>query len=122
MKFKITIIVLSLLFLIGVCTAETIFIDNTFTELETRLGSIEQNGEYDLEKIYETKEWWDKRFKVLEITVSVTLLNDLNYTYGELIGAVEAGDAMSASGYRQRLYAYCECLKKTYTVRWTNVF
>ena len=121
MKFKLTIFIISVLFLIAVCVGENIYLDRTFNEFSDRIEMIQAQEIYNLEDILETEKWWLKKVEVLELTMSIQLLNDVTYTYGELIGAVEKEDYQSASGYLERLKLYSQSLCDMYKVKINNV-
>ena len=121
MKFKITIFVVTVLLLTAICVGENIYLDRTFGEFSDRIEKIKAQDPYDLGDILETEEWWLKKVEILEITMSVQLLNDVTYTYGELIGAVRKEDYASASGYLERLQLYASALCDMYKVRINNI-
>lgn len=121
MKCKITVFVITVLFLIAVCVGENIYLGRTFSEFSERIERIEAQDPYDLDTILETEEWWLKKVEILEITMSIQLLNDVTYTYGELIGAVKKEDYQSASGYLERLKLYSSALCDMYKVKINNV-
>ena len=121
MKCKITVLILVLLFLIGICVGENVYLDRTFTEFSERIENIKSQDPYDLDAILETEKWWLSKVEILEITMSIQLLNDVTYTYGELIGAVKKEDYPSASGYLERLQLYAQSLCDMYKVKINNV-
>ncbi|MBO4539430.1 MAG: DUF4363 family protein [Clostridia bacterium] len=121
MKFKLTVFIVVTLFLIAVCVGENIYIDRTFDEFSDRIEKLQAQETYDLDDIIETEKWWLKKVEVLELTMSIQLLNDVTYTYGELIGAVEKEDYQSASGYLERLKLYASALCDMYKVKINNV-
>ncbi len=121
MKCKLTVFILATLFLISVCVTENIYLDRTFAELSERLERIGAQDEYKLDDILETERWWLSKVEKLELTMSIQLLNDVTYTYGELIGAVEKEDYQSASGYLERLKLYAQALCDMYKVKINNV-
>ena len=121
MKYKLTVFILATLFLIAVCVTENIYLDRTFGEFSERLSRIALQEEYDLEEILETEKWWLSKVEKLELTMSIQLLNDVTYTYGELIGAVKTEDYQSASGYLERLKLYAQALCDMYKVKINNV-
>lgn len=121
MKFKITVFIIVVLFLVGICVGENVYIDRTFGEFSERIENIKSQDPYDLETVLETERWWLKKVEVLELTMSVQLLNDVTYTYGELIGAIEKEDYQSASGYLERLELYASALCDMYKVKINNV-
>ena len=121
MKFKLTVFIVVTLFLIAVCIGENIYIDRTFDEFSDRIERLQAQEPYDLDDIIETENWWLKKVEVLELTMSIQLLNDVTYTYGELIGAVEKEDYQSASGYLERLKLYSMSLCDMYKVKINNV-
>ena len=121
MKYKMTVFILATLFLIAVCVGENIYLDRTFNEFSDRIEMIQAQEIYNLEDILETEKWWLKKVETLELTMSIQLLNDVTYTYGELIGAVEKEDYQSASGYLERLKLYSQSLCDMYKVKINNV-
>ncbi len=121
MKCKITLFILVILFLIGICVGENVYLDRTFSEFSDRIEAIKQQNPYDLATVLETERWWLKKVETLELTMSVQLLNDVTYTYGELIGAIKKEDYQSASGYLERLQLYATSLCDMYKVKINNV-
>ena len=121
MKFKLTVFIVVTLFLIAVCVGENIYIDRTFGEFSKRIENLQAQEIYDLDDILETERWWLDKVEILELTMSIQLLNDVTYTYGELIGAVEKEDYQSASGYLERLKLYSLSLCDMYKVKINNV-
>ena len=121
MKCKLTLFILVILLLVGLCVGENVYLDHTFGEFSERIDKIKSQDPYDLDEILQTKKWWLSKVEILEITMSVQLLNDVTYTYGELIGAVKAEDYPSASGYLERLSLYASALCDMYKVKINNV-
>ena len=121
MKCKITVFVLTIVLLTAICVGENIYLDRTFGEFSDRIESIKSQNPYDLETILETERWWLKKVEVLELTMSIQLLNDVTYTYGELVGAVKKEDYESASGYLERLSLYATSLCDMYKVKINNI-
>ena len=121
MKFKITVFILTVLFLVAICVGENVYLDRTFGEFSDRIEIIKEQDPYDLDYILETEQWWLKKVEILEITMSIQLLNDVTYTYGELVGAVKKEDYASASGYLERLRLYASALCDMYKVKINNV-
>lgn len=121
MKCKLTVFILATLFLIAVCVTENIYLDRTFGELSERLERIKAQDKYDLNEVLDTERWWLNKVEKLELTMSIQLLNDVTYTYGELIGAVKKEDYQSASGYLERLQLYAQALCDMYKVKINNV-
>lgn len=121
MKCKITVFVFTIVFLTAICVGENVYLDRTFGEFSDRIESIKSQNPYDLETILETERWWLKKVEVLELTMSIQLLNDVTYTYGELVGAVKKEDYESASGYLERLSLYATSLCDMYKVKINNI-
>lgn len=121
MKCKITLFVLTILFLTGICVGENLYLDRTFNEFSDRIEQIKLQDPYDLNTALETEQWWLSKVEILELTMSIQLLNDVTYTYGELIGAIKKEDYQSASGYLERLELYASSLCDMYKVKINNV-
>ncbi len=121
MKFKITLLILSVLFLTFICVGEHLLIKNTFLHFDEAVTYIERQEEYSLDEVLALQSWWEKRSRFLELTVSVQILNDLSYTYGELVGAVRCEDYKSASAFLDRLHSYCHRLRETYQISIENI-
>lgn len=121
MKFKITVFILTVIFLVAICVGENVYLDRTFGEFSGRIEKIKNQDPYDLDYILETEKWWLEKVEILEITMSIQLLNDVTYTYGELVGAVKKEDYASASGYLERLQLYASALCDMYKVKINNV-
>ncbi|MFI3228580.1 MAG: DUF4363 family protein [Bacillota bacterium] len=116
--------VLLIVLLIGGGVLETIYIDNIFDEFCARLDEISnvENGEYDISKIKETHVWWQKKHQYLELFLPHVQLNEIETTYGELIGAVETEDYDSASALLNRINVTSSALSEMYGFRLGNIF
>ncbi len=121
MKYKLTIVIIATLILIGGSIGETLYIKHTFNDLKQQLIEQMNLSEYDVEDVTETFEWWKKKAEVLEVFVSVLQLNEITVTLGELKGYVEKQDFESARALYNRIYMYAECVSDMYMVKFNNI-
>ncbi|MGN1042798.1 MAG: DUF4363 family protein [Christensenellales bacterium] len=122
MKYKLTIAIIVTVLLIGGGIAETIFVNDTFDSLESRLTTIMSQSTFSFEDIKATETWWNKRTKLLEITIPHIQLTEITVTFGELVGAMEEEDYDSASALLNRIYHYSVEIGNQYGFKLKNVF
>lgn len=122
MKYKLTILILACLLLVGGSIAETVFIDKTFDAFEKKIEPLLNQESYSLEEITALSDWWEKKAEILEIFISVLQLNEITVTLGELEGAVRKEDYDSASALIDRIYEYSIRIKDMYMVKFNNIF
>lgn len=121
MKSKmIVVIVVSILMLAG-GILELIYINKSFDKLEERIDDILADDKPNYQKVYETKQWLEKRHKGLELFIPHFELNELSVLYNEILGAVTAGDDEGAITLIFRLKEYSERLQDVYSFRFQNV-
>lgn len=121
MKYKLTIVIIATIILIGGSIGETLYIKNVFNDLEKQLTEQMNMEEYNVKDVTETFEWWKKKAEVLEVFVSVLQLNEITVTLGELKGYVEKKDFESARALYNRIYMYAECVSDMYMVKFNNI-
>lgn len=121
MKYKLTIAIVVAVLLIGGGIWETLYIDRTFEEFETKLDALMEQEEYDLNDVTETGEWWYSHADKLEITIPHVQLTEITVTYGELVGAVENEDYDSASALLNRIKQYTIRIGSLYGFNCRNI-
>lgn len=121
MKYKVTIVIITSLLLIGGSIGETLYIRNTFEEFENRLQAQMYEEYYELEEVKELAKWWEDKAETLEIFISVLQLNEITVTMGELIGAVTKEDYDSANALYDRIYSYSVRIKDMYMLKLNNI-
>lgn len=121
MKYKVTIVIIVSLLLIGGSIGETLYIRNTFEEFENRLKAQMYEEYYELEEVKELAKWWEDKAETLEIFISVLQLNEITVTMGELIGAVTKEDYDSANALYDRIYSYSVRIKDMYMLKLNNI-
>lgn len=121
MKYKVTIVIIVSLLLIGGSIGETLYIRNTFEEFENRLQAQMHEEYYELEEVKELAKWWEDKAETLEIFISVLQLNEITVTMGELIGAVTKEDYDSANALYDRIYSYSVRIKDMYMLKLNNI-
>ncbi len=121
MKYKVTIVIIVSLLLIGGSIGETLYIRNTFEEFENRLQAQMYEEYYELEEVKELAKWWEDKAETLEIFISVLQLNEITVTMGELIGAVTKEDYDSANALYDRIYSYSVRIKDMYMLKLNNI-
>lgn len=121
MKYKVTIVIIASLLLIGGSIGETLYIRNAFEEFENRLQAQMYEEYYELEEVKELAKWWEDKAETLEIFISVLQLNEITVTMGELIGAVTKEDYDSANALYDRIYSYSVRIKDMYMLKLNNI-
>lgn len=121
MKYKVTIVIIASLLLIGGSIGETLYIRKTFEEFENRLKAQMYEEYYELEEVKELAKWWEDKAETLEIFISVLQLNEITVTMGELIGAVTKEDYDSANALYDRIYSYSVRIKDMYMLKLNNI-
>lgn len=120
MKSKmIVVIVISVIMLAG-GIFELIYINKSFEELQERIDDILADGQ-PIEKVYETRDWLEKKHKGLEFFIPHFELNELSVLYNEMTGAVVAGDDKGAVTLLHRLMEYSIRLQDVYSFRFQNI-
>lgn len=121
MKYKLTIAIIVTVLLVGGGVAETIFVNKTFDAFEERLLAVTKSDTYSYDEIQEIGNWWNKRMKILEISIPHAQLTEITVTYGELIGAVEEEDYDSANALLNRIYRYSVEIGNQYGFKLKNI-
>lgn len=122
MKYKLTVLIVATVILIGGSIGETIYIKNTFEEFCDRLEEQMDAETYSLEEVTELSEWWEDKAETLEIFISVLQLNEITVTMGELKGAVKKEDYDSANALFDRIYQYAVRISDMYMLKINNIF
>lgn len=121
MKYKMVTVIILTVLLLGGAIYETVYIEKTFSTFIEKLDEIAQRPEYELSEIEEAEQWWDKKSVCLSITITNTQINEINFTLGELKGAVHAQDFESAEALLMRIREYSDSLSKTYKFSIRNI-
>ena len=123
MKYKLTIAVVIVVLLLALGIVEEIYVRKTFESFGEKLEEILDSPDeiYRLEDVVATHLWWQKRHRYMELFLPHIQLNEIETTYGELIGAVEAEDYDSANALLNRIYATTLALKEMYGFRIGNI-
>lgn len=102
---------------------EEIYIKDTFSTFSKKLEEILSSPDetYTIEEVETVYKWWTKRHKTLEMTMPHALLNEIEITYGELIGAVNAEDYDSANALLNRIKATSDAYMDTLGLRLGNI-
>ncbi len=122
MKYKLTVLIVASVILLGGSIGETIYIKNTFEEFCDRLEEQMDAETYSLEEVTELSEWWEDKAETLEIFISVLQLNEITVTMGELKGAVKKEDYDSANALFDRIYQYAVRISDMYMLKINNIF
>lgn len=123
MKCRIIIAIVAIALIIGGGIAEEILVSKVFEEFSERLSDIldSPNEEYSYEEVEATHEWWAKRHKYMELSLPHVQLNEIEITYGELLGAVEAEDYDSATALLNRIKSTSDALSEMFGFRLGNI-
>ena len=123
MKVRLIVAICVAVLIIAGGALEEIYIKNTFSEFSEKLEEILSSPDetYTIEEVEELYKWWEKRHKTLELTMPHALLNEIEITYGELIGAVNAEDYDSASALLNRIKSTSDAYSDTLGLRLGNI-
>lgn len=121
MRYKLTISIILTVLLLGGSIYETIFVENIFNDFNVMLDEVLTQEEFDIARINEIGEWWNKKSKQLALTIPHSQINEVTFTYKELVGAVEAEDFPSARALLTRIKEYSTSLCDTYKFSFGNV-
>lgn len=102
-KYKLIMVIIVIVLVIGGGIFELIYLDKCYTGFVERLDEIMAQEPYDIESVYDTRDWLDKKHKGMEYFVPHFELNELSISYAELVGAIEKEDYDSASAILHRL-------------------
>lgn len=121
MKYKLSVLIITIIIILSGSIIENIYINKTFDEFENKLLHLMEQEEYDFGEIKELSYWWGKKADYLEVTISVVILNEITVTIGELEGAVQNEDYDSASALLDRIYCYSLSVKDMYKLEIKNI-
>ena len=123
MKVRLIVAICVAVLIIAGGALEEIYIKKTFSEFSEKLEEILSSPDetYTIEEVEELYKWWEKRHKTLELTMPHALLNEIEITYGELIGAVNAEDYDSASALLNRIKSTSDAYSDTLGLRLGNI-
>ena len=123
MKVRLIVAICVAVLIIAGGALEEIYIKKTFSEFSEKLEEILSSPDetYTIEEVEELYNWWEKRHKTLELTMPHALLNEIEITYGELIGAVNAEDYDSASALLNRIKSTSDAYSDTLGLRLGNI-
>lgn len=123
MKVRLIVAICVAVLIIAGGALEEIYIKKTFSEFSEKLEEILSSPDetYTIEEVEALYKWWEKRHKTLELTMPHALLNEIEITYGELIGAVGAEDYDSASALLNRIKSTSDAYSDTLGLRLGNI-
>lgn len=124
MKYKLTIaIVITVLLLTG-GILEEIYVAHVFNELSEKVEKVLQTESetYDLKELEDIHEWWKDKHKYLELFLPHVQLNEIEITYGEMLGAAKADDYEGAKAQLNRIYATSKAIHEMLSFRLGNIF
>lgn len=103
---------------------EEIYVEKLFTDFEEKLEelSVAPGDDYDMDKLQDVYDWWLKKIKTLHMFLPHIPLNDITLALGEMKGAVQSGDADSATAQLNRIRAVIETLRDTFSLSASNIF
>lgn len=121
MKYKLTIAIIVSLLLITGGILENIFIRNTFNEFSERLEKISEQEDYNLNDVYDTEKWLEKKHNRLEYFVPHYELNEVSVSYAEFVGSVEVGDSDTAAEQLKKLKQEVKRLDDVFQFKFQNI-
>ena len=126
-KRAITIIVIFLVVLVaGIC--EQVYLVKTFQDIANRLNSVagatekfEKSTGADMEQVIELRDYLRKKHPVLGVFVPHRELNEIEYVYGEMLGALVSEDFDTANQQLFKLRAMVHEINDMFAIRIWNV-
>ncbi len=127
MRIKTLTIVIVLLILAGVCTAEQIIVEkltNKALEETKTLTKLIQEEKLDeaKEKTHALDETWDDHAKKLEVLVDHRSTDDVRYALSKLLAALDGGDEAAALIYAGELEGGIEHVYERQALTIENIF
>lgn len=122
MNWRMFFAILLAVVVVGLAIGEHLYLEKVFSDMEERMDAIDASEEFDYNEIKELEEWWNTKHRFLEIVVPHVQINDITFTFGELLGAIAAEDQPSAVAQFYRLKQTVSALSEMYGFRIGNVF
>lgn len=121
MKYKLVIVIVVAVLVIGGGIFELLYLDNCYSSFIERLDEIIAQEPYEMNSVYETRDWLDKKHKGMEYFIPHFELNELSISYAELVGAMEKQDYEAASAILYRLRQLAERQGDIFKFRIQNI-
>lgn len=120
-RMIITVVLIVLLLAGGIALEVTI--SNVFNELSEKIDALVdyESVTYSLEDVEEIRIWWRKKHAFLETVLPHTQINEIEMSFGELVGAVAAEDYPSATAMLCRIRETSMALAEMFTFRIGNI-
>ena len=111
MRTIVALILLVIIVSLGIF--EQIYIGNVFEELKTRteeLMELIENEEHDaaINKLKDTKEWWNKKSKIMDTIVPHLTLKDIGVQLSFVEGYMESNDSDQSMASCYVILGLCE--------------
>ena len=123
MNFKMIVAIIFLILLLTCGILQEYYVRGIFADFETMLEEIANtsDGYYNLDLIIETKDWWDKKHKKMELFLPHIPLNEIAASLGELKGAAQVENFETATALLNRLFALTESISEMSSIRIGNI-
>lgn len=116
MNFKLIVAIVLVVLLLGGGIYESVYVSKTFDKLKDQIDEIINKGEpYSVESVEEIITWWEKKSKILALTLPHPPLNEVSFALNELLGTVMAEDYKSSTAVLTKLSGHAESLKDSYS-------
>ncbi|MDR0697440.1 MAG: DUF4363 family protein [Christensenellaceae bacterium] len=123
MKFKLLVAVLLTFVLLFGGLLHDFYIKHVFTEMSDAILKIENvsDNNYNLDAVNEALHIWRKHSKILISILPHNNLFEIEYIFGEIIGALEAKDLKSATAQINRLKHACLIISNMFIFNMENL-
>lgn len=122
MNWRLFFAILLAVVVVGLALGEHFLLEKVFTDMEEKMDAIDASEELSYDEIKELEDWWLSKHRFLEIVLPHVQINDITFTFGELLGAILADDQPSAIAQFHRLKTTISAVSEMYGFRMGNVF
>ena len=121
MKHRLVIVLIVVTLVLAGAIWQEIYMERAFEQFGKKIEAVETKGELKLEDVKALREWWKPRHNVLVSFLPHIPLNEVEMTFGELIGALKAEDKDSAVAQLVRLRFTVDGLGDMFNLRVRNI-
>ncbi|MCL2630351.1 MAG: DUF4363 family protein [Firmicutes bacterium] len=124
MARKLILVIIISAIIIGGGIWQEVYMEKTFSEFERKIDALEKaHAEEPLkpEQVKELHDWWQKKHASFENFLPHLQLNEIEMTFGELMGTVVAEDTESATGQILRLKFTVSAIAEMFNIRFGNI-
>ncbi len=122
MNWRLFFAILLAVVVVGLAVGEHVYLEKVFSDMEDKMDAIDASEELSYDEIKALEDWWLSKHRFLEIVLPHVQINDVTFTFGELLGAIIADDQPSAIAQFYRLKTTISAVSEMYGFRMGNVF